>query len=75
MDPFTCNLNPFAVVPTPTPVESTANSEEPAPTASFKVPGVVVAIPRQLVSDNVVELIMDCIQFYSGYKYFSILRH
>jgi hypothetical protein len=43
--PLTCNLNPFDVVPIPTPVELTANREDPAPTANFKVPGVVVPIP------------------------------
>ena len=43
--PLTRSLNPFAVVAMPTPVESIANKEDPAPTANFKLPGVVVAIP------------------------------
>ena len=43
--PKTRNLNPFAVVPIPTPSASIATSEDPAPTCNLLIPGVVVAIP------------------------------
>ena len=43
--PSTCNLYPLAVVPIPTPVESTQNNEVPEPTLRVQSPDDVVAIP------------------------------
>jgi hypothetical protein len=45
VEPITCSAYPFAVVPIPTPLPSTAKIEEPEPIWKVLSPGDMVAIP------------------------------